>query len=418
MIEPAQAARTDLRSHVGVEARGAAQAQRGAAAELTRTGDTGAKPPGGRRRLVSLDVARGLMLVVSVGVNAWLTMPAWVDHAPWAGVHLLDLVFPVFVTLSGCGLAFAFARRVAMVDTTRRVIVLLLAGFGYNAVGQWLDTGSLTWAGFRLPGVLQLYAALVLVMAILHLLVARLLRTERMAARPGLSEWGPVLVWPVITLVLAGGYTWWLASFAAGCPGGELLRECNPSAVIDPAVFGAGHIYHQGRLGHDPEGVVALVGAVVATAGGASVGHVLLARQLSMRVRLSAALSVIAAFAVSAALAAEVVAPMKRLWTPPFSLGVAAGCGLTLLALHVLLDARTGDHRSRVLVDRLVYPLVALGRNSLLVYFGSHLVMHAIAPGVRDALDDQAVPLFVAGVVAAWAALACLLHSRMIYLRP
>ena len=371
---------------------------------IERAGERDAPASGARRRLIALDVARGLMLVVSVGVNAWLTMPAWFAHAPWAGVHPLDLVFPVFVTLSGCGLAFAFARRIPVVATLRRVAVLLVAGFAYNALGQWAGTGSLEWASFRIPGVLQLYAALVLAMAALHVLVSPLRRLS-------------VFVWPALTLLLAAAYTWWLAHFASGCPGGELLPECNPSGALDARLFGAEHLYRQGLVGHDPEGVVAVLGAVVATAGGASVGHVLIARGLSVRGRVAAGAAVIGVFALAATVSATVVPPMKRLWTPPFTLGVAAGCGVVLIALFVLLDARrTRDARDRH--NPLLYALVALGRNSLLVYFGSHAVMLVLAPSLRASVAGDHAAWVVVIAITAWTALACLLHSRRIYIKP
>lgn len=393
---------------------------------------SGSEPAARPVRLIGLDVARGLMLVVSVAVDAWITMPAWFAHAPWAGVHPIDLVFPTFVTLSGCGLAFAYGRRVPLGPTARRVVVLLLAGLAYNAFTQFAATGRVEWATFHLPGVLQFYAALVLAVALLHLVVRR---------------WW---MWPIWTVALALAYTWWLTSYAAGCPTGALTPECNPSRVLDPALFGVEHIYHQGRFGHDPEGVVALLGALVAVCGGASIGHVLRTSGLRGWRRIAVGLTVLATFVATALWTAQFVDPMKRLWTPPFSLGVAAACGLVLLVLHLLLDsardsapdsaldsAPAGSGVARRVRDVATYPLVALGRNSLLVYFGSHVLMLALltwprgAPGSSNAGSSYAHRLaatapssvepalwLVLVAVTAWTGLACLLHWRRLYLRP
>jgi heparan-alpha-glucosaminide N-acetyltransferase len=79
--------------------------------------------PKASTRFVSLDIVKGLMLIASVGVNAWLNVPAWFDHAGWIGVHPMDWIFPTFVTLSGCGLAFANARRVRPWPAARRVVI-------------------------------------------------------------------------------------------------------------------------------------------------------------------------------------------------------------------------------------------------------------------------------------------------------
>lgn len=372
------------------------------------------RPPAAPRRMVGLDVARGLMLVVSVAVNAWITAPAWFEHAPWEGVHPVDLVFPTFVTLSGCGLAFAYARRVSWRPTLRRVCVLLAAGSAYNAHTQYMTTGEVSWGSFHVLGVLQFYAALVLLVAILHLVLRR---------------WW---LWPLWTLALAGADTWALASYAAGCPEAALTRACNPSGLLDPALFGAEHIYHQGRFGHDPEGVVALVGALVAISGGASMGHLLKGSRLRGARLAAAGAGLVATFAAAAWVCSASVPTMKRLWTPPFSLGVAAGCAFVLLVLHLLLD--DGD-RPRWTAT-LTYPLVALGRNSLLVYFGSHALLTTLVflprdtPGVPGPASwasrlaataptdvDPALWLVLLAVTA-WTALACALHARRIYLRP
>lgn len=401
-----------------------AGAQTIAAAPAVTAADTchAAHPTGpATRRLIGLDVARGLMLVVSVAVNAWLTMPGWFTHAPWAGVHPLDLVFPVFVTLSGCGLAFAYGRHVAVGATLRRVAILLLAGFAYNAFNQFAVTGRVEWATFRTVGVLQLYAALVLAVALLHLVLRR---------------WWH---WPLLTIGLAAAYSLGLTAFAGGCPGGALTPECNPSGVLDPAIFGADHLYLQGSLGHDPEGIVAFAGALIAACGGASIGHILRTPALHGAGRLVVGSLVAASFGVTAiaivSASGSVVEPMKRLWTPPFGLAVAAACGLALLVLHAMLDSGRGPRQRRRALDTVLYPLIALGRNSLLVYFGSHAVMVALLcwprgpdiPGAgayayRIAATapfglDAALWLVVLAV-GAWTALASVLHWRGIYLRP
>ena len=108
---------------------------------------------------------------------------------------------------------------------------------------------------------------------------------------------------------------------------------------------------------------------------------------------------------------------MKRLWTPPFALAVAAGVAVVLLAGHLLLDSR----RTPALLRRAVWPLEALGRHSLLVYFGSHVVMalvlHRAGPDVLARLQSAQWQFTVVAVLA-WTALAALLHRFRVYLRP
>ena len=62
-------------------------------------------------RIQSLDWTRGWMLVASVTVNSWVFMPEWFQHAPWFGVHPVDVIFPIFVTLSGVDLALPQIKK-------------------------------------------------------------------------------------------------------------------------------------------------------------------------------------------------------------------------------------------------------------------------------------------------------------------
>jgi heparan-alpha-glucosaminide N-acetyltransferase len=371
-----------------------------------------APPRTGSRRVTSLDVVRGLMLCVSVGVNSLLVTPGWFEHAEWDGVHGLDLVFPVFVTLTGCGLGFAMHRRTNLRSLGRRVLVLVAAGLLYNA----LVLDSWDPATWRFTGVLQLYAGVVVVLVLGHLLT----RTAR--------------GWFVITTVLALGWATALAWFATTCAGGVLTRECNPSGVVDVAVFTAPHVYWGGDAGHDPEGLLSTLGACLSAAAGACVGHAVLSRT-APRDCVRPVLTIVAGFLLLAAatrwvpelLTGEPVQVMKRLWTPPFALLVAAGVALALLLGHLVLDRSSAP----VGLRRAVWPLEALGRNSLLVYFGSHVLTAVLARQV-DA-DGVSLAQRIADAVALgghpqigltllallfWGALAALLHQRRIYLRP
>ncbi|WP_432489143.1 heparan-alpha-glucosaminide N-acetyltransferase domain-containing protein [Kineococcus sp. SYSU DK018] len=369
-----------------------------------------------RKRIASLDVVRGLMLCVSVSVNSLLLTPAWFDHAEWTGVNGLDLVFPVFVVLTGCGLGFAMHRRTDVRSLARRVLVLVAVGLLYNAV----VTATWEWSTWRFTGVLQLYAGVVVVVALGHLLT----RTAR--------------GWFLVTVLLAAAHTAVLAAYGTTCPGGELTRGCNPSGAVDPAVYGAAHTYWEGAAGHDPEGVVAILGACVSAAAGACIGHLLLAvraRGGGPRRAARPVLAAAAAFTALAWLTATVpglvagvdVPAMKRLWTAPFALTVTAAVAVALLAGHLLLDSA----RTPAALRRAVWPLEALGRNSLLVYFGSHVVMALLVHDV-DA-EGRTLAQRIAGAVAvggneqvgftvlvlvAWTVLAAVLHHRRIYLRP
>lgn len=375
-----------------------------------------AAPP--RRRFSSLDTCRGILLLVNVAMISLLApRPYHFSHASWEGAPVLDWIFPTFVTLSGCGMAFAYRRHVRWRRTLRRGAVLLVVGLGYNAI---ID-GSLDPATWRFTGVLQLYAVLVLVVGALH----RFVRTPR--------------GWMGVTAVVGAAHLAFLLLWQRSCLGATLTPECNPSGVIDPAVYGAAHLYQQGAAGHDPEGLVAIVGALLTMCVGVTAGHLLLADRARVGQRregrgspLAGAPVRLAAWSGAVALAGLLAMPylplVKRIWTTPFGLLVAAG-GVLALALATALLDRDLPPSLEALRERITRPLVAMGRNSLLIYFGSHLVLHVLqsyggatsyAEQISDAFGFTGYPRvgFIATQVALWGVIAYVLHRRRIYLTP
>ncbi|TNM59929.1 DUF1624 domain-containing protein [Streptomyces sp. NP160] len=411
----------------------------------------GPAPRPARQRVAAVDVVRGLLLVAIVLSGSLLEPPAWFDHAPWTGVHPLDLLFPSFVLLMGVGLGFASAGGVHLARLPRRVLVLLAAGLAYNAAVQWARAGGVELDQLRWTGVLQLFALLALVITVVHLVV---------------RGW---VAWTAVALAFAAGHTVLVAGWAAGCPGGEVTPECNPSLGIDPAVVPAQHLYWQMAAGHDPEGLVALLGACATTAAGVAAAHALRGRGGSSgTVPAAGRLVVVAAVLAGGALVASLWVPAaKRLWTAPFGLSVAAGAIALVAAVHLLVDApwverrpvrgpalpatRAGGPRHRAgrsrpgapavavaaaaaVLRALREPFVALGRNSLLVYVGSEVLAAvlllrplrpdpAAEPSHAQALAEHLAWLggpqvgLSAALLAGWWALALLLHRRRWYLR-
>src|SRR5205807_7085411 len=118
-----------------------------------------------------------------------------------------------------------------------------------------------------------------------------------------------------------------------GCGTGRLDQGCSASFVVDRHVFGVAHLYHHGQFGHDPEGLLTTVfGATALVLFGWVAGRLLDDRR---RVLLLASATL-----AGAGFAALVYPPMKRLWTPTFTLLLATGCVLALLGLSLLLDGR------------------------------------------------------------------------------
>lgn len=126
-------------------------------------------PPAASTRLVSLDVLRGFdmfwilgadivmrKLGETTGVFPFTLLARELEHTAWAGLTFYDLIFPLFLFVSGVSLVFSLDRALAReprARVVRRILwrgaVLFLLGVIYN--------GGLTnpWPEVRLLGVLQ-----------------------------------------------------------------------------------------------------------------------------------------------------------------------------------------------------------------------------------------------------------------------
>ena len=363
-------------------------------------------------RLRSLDVARGLV----VGLSALLSHipdPAYTfsRHADWYGLHLLDFILPGFLALFGAGISLAYRRGVNARRLARRTFLLLLIGLLFNAVVGW-DFSLGTW---RLTGVLQLFA-------IVGLFVTLITRVAR--------SWMAALLVAAVLLAVSQAA---LSAVGSTCAEGLPQPQCNPSAIVDPEVFGQDHIYRQGERGYDPEGLPVMLGASATVLFGYAAGEILWRnRSTGASLRL---LGLALALLAITPLAADLLPINKRIWTPSYAL-ITAAAPIGLLALmHALVDrlpSRVPGTAS--VVHAASWLPEAFGRNSLLVYFGKYLVAAvlahvAIAPltgqrPIAEALQTYLTQVtarpalfYMAIMFSGWALLAAVLHKRRVYLK-
>ena len=120
-------------------------------------------------RLISLDALRGFDMFWIVGAGALVSALGKVNdtcvtrfltrqltHVQWEGFHFEDLIFPLFVFISGVSLVFSTDRalvqqakaQVVLRLARRSVLLILLGVFYYGGL-------SGRWADIRLLGVLQ-----------------------------------------------------------------------------------------------------------------------------------------------------------------------------------------------------------------------------------------------------------------------
>ena len=358
---------------------------------------------GVHRRTRGLDVLRGLVV-------GWLLVVVYTPtsglrgHAPWFGWDHSDVFFPMFVLMAGMGLALQARDRLPWGRLVRRFVVLVVLGLLVNA---WLGAGA-DLSQLRLTGVLQRIALAGLAGAVVVAAVRR--------------AWWAVLAAAAVTAL---GWGLLLRAAAADCPGGlPTPQGCGTFLSVDRDLLGTAHVYATGTLGHDPEGLVSTLGALATfLAGYAAAALLHRLRDRPAGVRGGALLAMAAGWAVAWPLLAQLQPVAKRLWTPSFVASHAA-LGIAVLALAVLVfDSDRPAWLTRVL-DVLSWPVVALGRNALVLWIGVFVVGKVLATTVVDGvplgdhlLAERGAAGFFALTAGAWLAVASAMHAARWYVR-
>lgn len=323
---------------------------------------TAAAAPTTSRRLLSLDVLRGLTVIGMILVNAaaglhygdGIAVYPLLLHAQWAGLTLADLVFPAFLMIVGVSIPLAMAQTAAGRASPApfgpilwRVARLFLLGLLLSNLFWIQNPDGMSW---RFWGVLQRIGLVYGACAILFHLTGPKVRL-------GLIVAILVLYWP---LSLMPG----LDGLAADIwqPGH------NFGASLDRLLLGD-HNYVKGPAGYDPEGLLSTLPAIAHGLIGVMIGEFLSRRQgAGAAWRLAAAGAVMLAVGIGWGLVFSII---KDIWSSSFAL---ATCGLTTLALaglHGLLDGKVAHGRAASFIIGIP---AAFGVNAIAAY-----VLHALA---------------------------------------
>jgi predicted acyltransferase len=313
-----------------------------------------------KTRLWSLDALRGFDMFWIIGggaifrtlaeVTHWGWARGWaaqLEHAEWAGFHFYDLIFPLFMFISGVAIPFSLLakaekapdKRPVYLRLVRRALALVLLGFVYNHVAD-LHFATQRYASvLGQIGLAYLFAGLIL----LHV---RSLR-GRLAAVAG---------------ILAGVAAVQLLIPVPGIGAGVLTPEGTINGWIDRLLL-PGRLY-DGIF--DPEGILCVLSATSVTLLGGLAGLVLRSdRHPAYRKAIILAASGMGLTTVGYVLGAWYPI-IKKAWTATFDI-YAAGLSFTLLALfYVIIDV----WRFR----KWTFFFRVIGLNSITIYVGSRMV--------------------------------------------
>lgn len=314
-----------------------------------------------QQRLLSLDALRGLDMLCIIGlediIREWsrLTEARWVhalaeqfEHVPWAGVHLYDLIFPLFMFLSGVAMPLSLDSRVEQGSSRlmlwRKILlrtgVLILLGMLYNGVF------AATPAGPRFASVLGQIGLAWGITATVFLLVRE-------------TRW---------RFAIFGG---WLVAVASlhllfpvpGHGAGVLTADGSINSWVDRLLL-PGRL-HGGNF--DPEGLLSILFAVPLTMAGALTGGFLKeAEKNPWKFVYGLALVGIGSVGLGMLSSFAGYPPIKSLWTATFDL-YAIGISAILFALfYAVIDVLRYQSWSFV--------LRVIGMNALTIYLGSRLI--------------------------------------------
>ncbi len=357
-------------------------------------------------RLMSLDALRGFDMFWIMGMeelgealhrvadgSVTRFVATQLTHVDWAGFRFLDLVFPLFVFISGVSMVFSLEKfrathgpSAASVKLAKRALLLFLLGVFYSG-GLAKGIDEIRWLG-----VLQRIALAGFAAGLVHLWVPR--------KAPWICGGLLVSYWALMTFMPANG-------FGAG----DFTEGRNLANWIDSQWL-PGRKYDGD---HDPEGLLSTLPAISTALLGLMAGTWL--RRTDRTPERKAVTLMLAGLVLVAAgwLWHWQFPVVKKLWTSSFVL-VAGGWSAVLLgAFHWIIEVR--DWR------RWAVPFVWIGMNPITLYLSHGLVKYdsitarLIGGPVAEAFGAWKPVWLALGPIALTVLLAWFLHRRRLFLR-
>ncbi|KAL8534965.1 hypothetical protein ACS0TY_010838 [Phlomoides rotata] len=275
-------------------------------------------------RLVSLDVFRGLTVVLMIIVDdAGGIIPA-INHSPWNGLTLADFVMPFFLFMVGVSLGLVYKNMSCRAAATKKAIfralkllilgIFLQGGYfhGINNLTYGVDMEQIRWMG-----ILQRIAVAYWVAAMCEIWLRN---DEKVDSGISLLKkykrhWVMVVMLTTIFLLMLYGLYVpdWEYQIPIGASSGTKLftvkchargdtgPACNAAGMIDRKILGIQHLYRKPiyartqrcsvnspdygplppdapawcQAPFDPEGILSTVMAIVTCVIGLQYGHVI-----------------------------------------------------------------------------------------------------------------------------------------------
>ncbi|MCU8006884.1 DUF5009 domain-containing protein [Shewanella sp. SM87] len=366
-------------------------------------------------RLMSLDALRGFDmfwilggealfggLLILTGWAGWQWGDEQMHHSQWHGFHFYDLIFPLFIFLSGVALGLSPKRldKLLMKDRLpvyrhgiKRLFLLLLLGILYNhgwGTGAPADPEKIRYASVLGRIAFAWFFAALLVW---H----TSLRTQVIVALGILLGYGAMQLW----LPFPGGQA------------GVLSPTESINAYVDSMLLPG--ISYQGRT-PDPEGLLSTIPAIVNALAGVFVGHFIVKSHPKGEWVKVGLLAVAGGACLALGWLLDLIIPVnKDLWTSSFVL-VTSGWSMLLLAVfYALVDVLKWQ--------KAAFFFVVIGTNAIIIYLASSLVdwkyiAQSVFGGLVMALPEnaQALAAVISLLAVQWLVLYWM-YRRNIFVR-
>jgi len=359
------------------------------------------------KRLISLDALRGFIMFWIIGgqiiiysVNAatgekplsWL---AWqFTHQPWNGLNFYDLLFPMFMFISGVALVYSFDKHLSrgvkknqlLLKAAGRCLILILLGIVYN------NKFSFDFQNMRFYSVLGTIGVGYLITSILYLYCGLRVRVIALVT---------ILLgtWALMTLIPVPG-------FGAG----NLSPEGHFAGYID-RLLNFGKMY---REHYDPEGVINIISASTLTLAGSLAGTFL--KNSKHKLAKNAILLFVPGLIwLSISYIWNMFYPInKEMWTSSFSLAAISLSLIFLAIFYLIIDVWKLRFWS--------FPFVVIGLNSIAAYMANRMIdfeytSEFILTGLMKLSGEFSSLILATGVIALEWFLLYLLYRKNIFLK-
>lgn len=294
------------------------------------------------KRILSLDVFRGLTIVLMILVNSQGNQYAYpiLEHASWDGCTLADIVFPFFLFIVGLTSVVSLKKSRELPCKSelykrifQRSMILFGLGIFLNVFPYFINLHTI-----RIYGILQRIAVCYLICSVLYLNTA--IKTQ-------------ILIFLGILL----GY--WFVMTVVPVPGfgaDQLTMNASWVSYFDQLFFSSAHLL--GKT-YDPEGFFSTIPSIATTLSGVLAGSLLLS-SLSNQKKCLILFLIGLAFLLSGWIWSYSFPINKNLWTSSFVLW-SSGLALVIFAFCFLV------------IDILNYtkwalPLKIFGMNALFAF--------------------------------------------------